>query len=132
VDASPVQRRSLTYKVLAAISPSPTTHIPYCPRRPLPRLPRLSKRHQPSLRLIPQRQPHAAQAVGQRQPADVAQFRVVAQHAVQAVIGHPGAEVMHMVDADIGGEPAQQGRQVVMRTAEQGGLLRVPLAVLGP
>ena len=53
-------------------------------------------------------------ALQQRYAADVAQFRVVAQHARQPVIGNAAAEVMHVVNADVGREPAQQRRQFVM------------------
>jgi hypothetical protein len=40
--------------------------------------------------------------------------------------------MMDMVDADIGGEPAQDPRQVIVRAAMEGAGVEVPLASLGP
>ena len=78
------------------------------------------ERYQTALRLVPQREAHAAKAFEQRQPPGIPEFRVVAQNLRQPVIGDAATEVMHMVHADIGGEPAQERGQIVMRTAVQG------------
>ena len=45
--------------------------------------------------------------------------RVVAQHLAQPVARDPAAQMMDVVDADIGGEPAQHARQVEVRAAVQ-------------
>jgi len=82
-----------------------------------------AERDQAALRLIPQHKPHAPEALQQRQMTDVAQFGVVAQHARKPVTGNTTTEMVHVVDADIGREPAQQQRQIVMRAAIQGGLM---------
>src|ERR1700740_2302507 len=56
---------------------------------------------------------------------------MVAQHARKPVIRNTTAEMVHVVDADIGCEPAQQQGQIVMRTAIESGLMQVPaLSVL--
>jgi hypothetical protein len=44
---------------------------------------------------------------------------VIAQNAGQPVVRYAAAHVVHMVDNDIGGEPAQHERQVIMRAAMQ-------------
>ncbi len=102
-------RAPLTRRLLAATARGE-------PRRSSPRF---AERHQAALRLVPQRQTHAAKAFEQRHPANRAKFRMVAKHLRQPVIGDAAAEVMDVVHADIGREPAQQGGQIVMRTAVQ-------------
>src|SRR5689334_2021889 len=57
---------------------------------------------------------------------------IVAQHPRQTVIGNSAREVVDMVHADIGSQPAQDPRQLVMRTSMQGRLLKCPLAVVCP
>ena len=52
---------------------------------------------------------------------------MIAQHLRQPVIRDAAAEVMHVVNADIGGEPAQERGQIVMRTAVQRGFVQIPL-----
>ena len=44
---------------------------------------------------------------------------MVVQHARQPIVGDAAAEVVHMVHADVGGEPAQDVRQIVVRAAVQ-------------
>ena len=90
------------------------------------------ERHQAALRLVPQHEPYTPKALQQRDAADVAQFGMVAQHARQPVIGNAAAQMVHVVNADIGGEPAQQRRQVVVRAAVQRGLVQAPVLVVGP
>jgi len=65
--------------------------------------------YQPVLRLVPQHQSHAAEAFEQGQSVDIAQARMLAQHATQLVIRDPATQMMHMVHADISREPAQEG-----------------------
>ena len=40
--------------------------------------------------------------------------------------------MVHVVDADVGCEPAQQHRQIVMRAAVQSGVMQVPALVAFP
>src|SRR6516162_7004967 len=76
-----------------------------------------TERHQAALRLVPQHKPYAPKALQERYPTDLAQFGVVAQHARQPVIRNTTAEMMHVVDPDVGCEPAQQYRKIVMGAA---------------
>src|ERR1700744_4418481 len=69
--------------------------------------------------LAPQGEPDAAQAFQESQPADLFQFWMIAQDFLQPVIGYPAVHVMDMMDADIGREPAQHARQIVIGTAGQ-------------
>ena len=65
-------------------------------------------------------------------PADALELGMIAQHLRQPVVGDAAAKVMHMVHADIGGEPAQDGRQIVVRAAMQRRLVHGPAGRLGP
>ena len=78
-----------------------------------------AKADKPARRFVPQHQADARKALRQRKPADLRQLRMLAQHQRQPVIRNPAAEMVHMVNADIGGEPAQHGRQVIVRAAVQ-------------
>src|SRR5215831_20749293 len=73
-----------------------------------------TERHQTVLCLVPQHKPYAPKALQERYVTDLAQFRVVAQHARQLVKGDTTAEMVHVVDANVGCEPAQQYRKIVM------------------
>ena len=57
---------------------------------------------------------------------------MVAQHERQPVIGDTAAQMMNVVNADIGGEPAQEARQGIVRAAVKRNLLQVPSSVVGP
>ena len=57
---------------------------------------------------------------------------MVAECSRQAVIGNAGAQVVNMVHADIRREPAQNSRQVVMRTAIQRRFVKRPLGITNP
>nr|WP_244516211.1 hypothetical protein [Halomonas daqiaonensis] len=59
------------------------------------------------LRLVPQHQPHRFEALPQVDAPDMAQLGMVAQDFGQPVAGDATAEVVDMVNPDIGGEPAQ-------------------------
>src|ERR1700744_1835932 len=76
-----------------------------------------TKRHQAALRLVPQHKLYTSKALQERHVTDLAQFRMVVQHARQPVKGDTTAEMVHVVDADVGCEPAQQYRKIVMRAA---------------
>src|SRR6185312_11859864 len=91
-----------------------------------------AKGYKAALRLVPQREADAAEALQQGQAADRAQLRMIAQHARQAIVGNAAAEVVDVMDADIGREPAQEARQVVVRAAVQRRDVGVPVAGLRP
>jgi len=57
---------------------------------------------------------------------------MVAQHERQAITGNSAAQMMDVVNADIGGEPAQGARQGVVRAALKRHLVQVPGSVVGP
>jgi len=73
-----------------------------------------TERHQAALRLVPQHKPYAPKALQERYTTNLTQFRVVAQHARQPVKGNTTAEMVHVMDADVSCEPAQQYRKIVM------------------
>ncbi len=54
---------------------------------------------------------------------------MVAQHLRQTVIGDAAVEVMDVMHADIGREPAQRRGQIVMRTAVQRRFLQIPFRI---
>src|SRR5258708_4064754 len=91
-----------------------------------------AERDQPLAAFVPKHEPHAAKAFAEREPANVAELRIVAEHARQAIIRNLAAQMMDVVDADIGGEPAQDFRQVIIRTAVKGCLMQVPGTPVGP
>jgi hypothetical protein len=80
-------------------------------------LPHLTERDESLLTFVPQHKPHAPQALGQGKPADAAELRIIAQDARQSVLGDTAAQMMDVVDADIGGEPAQDAWQLIVGAA---------------
>src|SRR5258708_35354848 len=81
---------------------------------------------------VPQHQSHAPETLKQGQPADDVEVRMVAQHRRQAVKGEAAAQMMDVVNADIGSEPAQRARQGIMGAAVKRRLLQVPCSVAAP
>ena len=92
----------------------------------------LAERDEAPPALVPQHQPHTPDALKQGEPADVVEIRMVAQHERQSVIGDAAAQMMDVVDADIGGEPAQDARESIVRAAVKRHLLQVPSLVVSP
>jgi hypothetical protein len=95
-------------------------------------LAQLAERDEPLAALVPQDQAHASEAFGQREPADGDEFRVIAQNLRQPVVRDSAAQVMDVVHADVGREPPQHGRKVVMRAAVERRLVEAPGPVRGP
>ena len=100
--------------------------------RELLRPTQLCKGDQPAPTFIPEYQPHAAQALHERKPAYCPKLGMIAQHLWQAVIGNAAAQMMNVMHTDIGREPAQDMRQIVMRAAVQRRLVQVPGGGLDP
>ncbi len=73
-----------------------------------------AKRNKTMRGLIPKHEPNAAEALTQSEPADVCKIRVAAKHKRQSIKRNSAAEMVHMVHADIGCEPAQHDRQIIM------------------
>jgi hypothetical protein len=92
----------------------------------------LAKRNEPMRRFIPKHEPDARQALAQREPADIRQLRMMAKHKRQPVRGNSAAQVVDMVHADIGGEPAQYGWQIVMRAAVERRARKTPIPGFRP
>ncbi len=92
----------------------------------------LPKRNETPPLLIPKRETHTAETFTERQAAHTAKLGVVTERQRQVVIGNPAAQVVDMVYADVGGEPAQDSRQVVVRASAQGRLVQGPLTIAGP
>src|SRR5438876_4936035 len=76
-----------------------------------------AKRNKPPRPLVPKCEPYAAEAFEQCEPAHVAQFGMIAQGLRQPIVRNAAAQVMGVMHADIGGEPAQNSRQVIIRAA---------------
>src|SRR5579872_2760628 len=92
----------------------------------------LAKRDQAIGRLIPEHKTHASKALTQTKPAQFREFGMVAKSKRQPVKRHPAAQVVNMVNADIGGEPAQHRRQIVVRAAIKRRSCKIPIAAFGP
>ena len=69
-----------------------------------------AKRNKPACRSIPQHEGYAGQTLTQCEPADIREIGVLAKSKRQPVERDSAAEVVNMMHADVGGEPAQHGR----------------------
>ena len=77
-----------------------------------PRL-QMAKADQQLAALVPKRQPPASQALAQSDDlGDPIEFRGSVETVLKAVVGHPAAQVMHMVEADVARKPLQYGRKL--------------------
>ena len=61
-----------------------------------------------------------------------AELWMVAQHALQPIVGNAARQMMHVMDADVGGEPAENARQLIIRAAMQCGLVQGPCRLIRP
>ena len=82
-------------------------------------LPRLSKRQEAPRFLIPQRKADANKTAPQSEPADLAKLRIGPQDFGKPIKGNAARQVMHVMHANVGAEPAQRQRQMVVRAAAQ-------------
>src|SRR5688572_834709 len=87
---------------------------------------------QPVADLVPEGELGRAEALEERQPSALAQFGEVAKDLTQPVERNLARQMMDVVDADIGGEPAQGPGQVIVRAAMEGAGVEVPLLPFGP
>ena len=99
----------------------PGSNLPFSPpgnsalRRPC-----LAERHHPPLFLIPKREPDAGEAFPECEPAaDLFELGMVPQDLGKPVEGNAARQVMHVMHADIAGEPGKRRRQVVKGAAVQ-------------
>src|SRR6185437_2819112 len=63
---------------------------------------------------------------------DDAEFRVIARHKWQSVVRYPAAQMMDVMNTNIGGEPAQDARQIIIRATVERHLVQVPNPVASP
>jgi hypothetical protein len=73
-----------------------------------------AKRNKPACSFIPKHEANASKALTHSGPADLRKIGVAAKHKRQSIKRDSAAEVVDMVHPDIGGEPAQYDRQVIM------------------
>lgn len=73
-----------------------------------------------------------AETLPKRKPLGLRQNIMVSDNLVQAIKGNPAGQMLHVVNADVRGYPAQDPRQIVMRTAIEGGILHVPVCLAIP
>ena len=99
---------------------------------PGPRRPRFAKRHHPSPLLVPQREPDAGEALLETNVADLPERGMVPQNFAKPVERNAARQVMHVMHADIAGEPVERRRQFVERTAMQRRLRLAPVASMAP
>ena len=84
------------------------------------------------LPFVPQDQSHTAETLQQGQPPDALEARVVTQYERQPVTGNSTAKMVDVVNADVGGKPAQDAGEGVVRAAVKRDLLHIPGVVVGP
>ena len=83
-------------------------------RRSSGQLARCCERHQTARFFIPEIKAGAFDALRDVHAANLDQFVVIAQHLCQPVEWNAALEVVNVVDADVGGEPAQDRWQVIV------------------
>lgn len=88
--------------------------------------PRIAKGHHPLPVLIPQREAHAGEAVPEIEPANLPQRGMIPQDLRKPIERNAARQVMHVMHADIAGEPTERRRQFVERAAVQGRLGLAP------
>ena len=74
----------------------------------------LSERYQTPLRFMPKGQAHTFEALQKREPACLMEVRMVAQHMGKTVKWDTTGQVMHVVDADVGRQPSEDHRQIIV------------------
>lgn len=93
---------------------------------------RLSERNKPPPLLVPQSLRHTPQTLQESDSSNGSDFRMIPEHVGQPIAGNSTAKVMDVVHADVGRKPAQNTRQVVVRTALQRSIVKAPGLISGP
>ena len=75
---------------------------------------KFAKRNKPMCCFVPQHKPHTCKTLTQRQSANIRELRIAPKGQWQPVKRNSAAQVMNMVHADIGAEPPQHDRQIIM------------------
>jgi hypothetical protein len=86
----------------------------------------LMERDESLLTFVPKHQPHTSETLDQRKPAKHAEFRVIAQDEWQSVVRYPAAQMMDVMNTNIGGEPAHNARQIIVRATVKRSLVQAP------
>ena len=107
-------------------------HVPVDAGSTLTLRPDITERNEPPTALIPQYKLNAAKALKQREPADATQIGIVAKRLWQPVVGYTATQMVDMVHADVRCEPAQNSRQVVIRTSTKRRLGKTPFRTMRP
>ena len=92
----------------------------------------LTERDEPLLTFVPQHKADTPETLKQRKPANAVKLRVVAQHERQSVTGDSTAQMMDVMNPNIGREPTQQAWQGVVRAAVKRRVLQIPNSVASP
>src|SRR3954447_4301962 len=87
--------------------------------------------HAPLL-LIPQRVSQSAKAFERSEAVDGGQLRIAAQHFRKPIKGDAAREMVNVVNADVGREPAQTSRYLEVRASVQGSFVERPAAFAIP
>jgi hypothetical protein len=90
------------------------------------------ERDESLLTFVPKHQPHTSETLDQRKPAKHAEFRVIAQDEWQSVVRYPAAQMMDVMNTNIGGEPAHNARQIVIRATVKRSLVQAPDVITIP
>ena len=77
-------------------------------------VPKLAERNQPFPALVPQGKPHAAEAFPECKPSHLPQFGMIKDNPAQAIERNACIQVVHVVYADIGRDPAKRCWQVIV------------------
>src|SRR4029079_4784502 len=89
-----------------------------------------TKSYQSTALLVPKSQTPTSEAPSQGDNlGDSREFRSGGQARLKPVVGDPGAQVVHVVQADITGEPLQDWRKLKVRAADDGRFVEVPITV---
>ena len=91
-----------------------------------------TKRNEAASRLVTKYQTYASKTLNQSQPTDGHETRMVAERDWQPVKRDSTAQVVNVMHAYVGSEPAQNNRQVVVRASVECGLNEVPIPAFGP
>ena len=90
----------------------------------------IPKTHKLVLVLIPEAQEEGVQASAEGKPAHM-QFPRFSVALGEVVVGDAGTHVMDVMESDVPGGPLKNGRELVVRSAPQGGRQVVPLFLAG-
>ena len=119
-------RPNCDYRIVNTWPPS------YRPMRRFVPSSQLTKRNEAARRFVPEREAYACKTLTQSDSTEACQSGVPAKNKRQPIKRNSGAEVMYVMNANVCGEPAQSGRQVVVRAAVKCRRGEAPIPLSGP